>query len=202
MRPVDHPPVERSAPASDWPRTPRPPPGRGDLGLARRKAALITGLGRMDRHHAGEAVAPRAAPHRRRGPLQILEGGIDRLDRRHPGRRRAEQAERAGELVRRREAAVLLARRRGADRRRQILGAPGQAGEPLGPAIGAELRRSPPASRWRWRGSGRWRCRARRAAAPARRPRRRLRPWAARSRRDGRAGPRSGRARSRRCRAG
>ena len=78
-------------------------------------------------------------PSRRAGGISgeaaILPiGGIDRLDRRHPGRRRAEQAERAGELVGRGEAAVLLALGRGADRRRQILGAPGEAGEPLRPA--------------------------------------------------------------------
>ena len=65
-------------------------------------------LGGMDRHHADEAVAPRA---RRIGgePVEVAKGGIDGLDRHHAGRRRAEQAERAGELVGRREAAVLLA---------------------------------------------------------------------------------------------
>ncbi len=80
---------------------------------------------------------------------------------------------------------------RRADRRRQILGAPGQAGEPLARRHSCRAGRSPPASRWRWRGSGRWRCRARSGAGRARRPRRRPRPWAARSRPDARAGSRS-----------
>src|SRR4051812_23589428 len=77
-------------------------PGRGEAGVDR------LDLVGMDREAAGKAVAPgTGAVRREAGAVAIV--GVGRVERRHAGRRRGEQALSAGELIGKGEIALAVA---------------------------------------------------------------------------------------------
>ena len=158
----------------------------GELGLGRRVGLVDDGhLVGVDRD-APAKTAPARSPARSGEAGGIAEVGVQRVDRRHAGGRGGAQAQRIGERVQRRPAAVFLAVGDGADRGRQVLGAPGHAGQSrhrAGEALHVEHRLR--ASRWPPARCAPCpaRCRrappARRGSGPGARRRRRHGSWAA-----------------------
>ena len=114
--------------------------GVGEFGFAGGKGVIDHGhLRRVDREHAGEAVA---APTRGISgeAVEVAEVGEHRLDRGNAGGMGAEQGECANDAIGIGVAAVLLTRGGRADGGGKILRAPGDAGEAAGDAAeGAEL---------------------------------------------------------------